>query len=381
MRIAILVSHLLGTGHLKRASLIADGIVEAGHEAVVISGGLPAPNANPARAEMIQIPPVRTDSVAFTGLIDSEGNVAGEALMRARSEAIRCALAEFRPQLFVTELFPFGRRKLADEFLAAIDEAGDALIFSSVRDILQLPKKRDRIAQANERFATLYDGAFFHGSEDIVPLEKSWPISDDLKTRVLSTGYIGEDMAPHDPAGDGTGEIVVSAGGGPVGARLFAAAMDAQRYRRDGRTWRLLVGGHDKRDRIDALKAQTPADARVIVESVRPDFRKLLARCDMAILRCGYNTALDVVATGARALFCPFEEGETEQRLRAESFAQQFGSGVVAEDGLTGDILSKAVDATFAAPPPDYSAVKLNGIEGTVQLATRLIAERFGPDA
>ena len=43
MRVLIAVTHLLGAGHLTRSAAIARAFAAAGHETMLISGGVPAP--------------------------------------------------------------------------------------------------------------------------------------------------------------------------------------------------------------------------------------------------------------------------------------------------------------------------------------------------
>jgi len=120
----------------------------------------------------------------------------------------------------------------------------------------------------------------------------------------------------------GTGKVIVAAGGGSVGDTLFDAAADA-----GDETWRLLVGGHDRNDRIARLEAR---GGDTNIEATRPDFTALLGNADLAVLQCGYNTAMDVIQSGVRALFVPFEgDGETEQLTRARAFEKSLDCGAV----------------------------------------------------
>lgn len=363
MRVAILVTHLLGTGHLKRASLIADGFAYAGHEALVISGGFPAPNAAPGLAPLIQLSPIRSDA-DFSTLYGEDGE-ATAALYGQRRLEIGEAITGFAPDMLITELFPFGRRKLAAEFEAAIEAAGPALIYASIRDILQYPRKEGRAAEAEDRFARLYHGAFVHGEPALAPLSDSWSLPEPLTQRLHYTGYI----AGGPVTGSIDGGVVVAAGGGSVGDRLFAAAAEAGEA-----DWRLLVGGHDRDARIAALKAR---GSRTLIEPTRADFRALLAGADLAILQCGYNTAMDVVQSGVRALFVPFEgAGETEQLTRARAFQARFGAGLIREADLTADALAQAAAKLRALPAPRYTGIGTDGVARTVALAEAAMAQR-----
>jgi len=337
--------------------------MRAGHDAVVISGGFPATNASPDLAKLVQLSPIRSD-VNFSKLFGEDGNEVDSALFARRQTEIDEALTGFGPDMLVTELFPFGRRKLAHEFEAAIDSAGDAQIYCSIRDILQYPRKEGRAEEAEARFAKRYRGAFIHGDAALVPLSDSWPLPDPLKPKLHYTGYITEHAPSQQPSSSttGTGEIIVAAGGGSVGDALFEAAADA-----GDATWRLLVGGHDREDRIAKLTARA---GQTTIESTRSDFAALLGNADLAILQCGYNTAMDVIQSGVRALFVPFEgEGETEQITRARAFAERFGCGLIREKDLSAARLAEEVARLRTLPKPDYQGISCDGIAQTVALA------------
>ena len=364
MRIAFLVTHLLGTGHLARTAQIADAFTAAGHEALVISGGMPAPLAAPKMSILQQVEPIRSD-IAFSALLDGSGKIAGDTLLAGRIDAITTGIHTFAPDVLVTELFPFGRRKLAPEFEAAIAAARGAMIFSSIRDILQAPRKAGRKAEAEARLARQYHGILFHGDTALVDLDESWSLPTDLRSLVKETGYIADCKNQNDDGVDGQGDILVAAGGGSVGDALFRISVEAARLM-PGFRWRLLVGGADHEARIAALGALPP---NTLAERVRPDFRALLTRCRMAVLQCGYNTAMDVAVTGARAVFCPFEGiGETEQLHRARAMADRYRCGLIREGDLTAQSLATAVDTASQTIRPDYSALRLDGASRSVRI-------------
>ena len=46
MNVLIVVTHLLGTGHLSRALTLGRAFAAAGHDVTIASGGMPAPQLN-----------------------------------------------------------------------------------------------------------------------------------------------------------------------------------------------------------------------------------------------------------------------------------------------------------------------------------------------
>lgn len=380
MRVLIVVTHLLGTGHLSRAATLAEGIAEEGHEVTILSGGSPAPHLTPPRARLIQLPPLTSDGVNYKRLLTPEGALRDEAYNQRRIDEAVAALEAVNPHMVITELFPFGRRPLAAEFEAIIEAARARtprpLVYCSIRDILEPPPKPERLVEAEERLEKYFDGILVHSEEAVMPLERSWPLKPHIKDRLIYTGYVSPPLPPYEAEGDGAGEILVTAGGGPVGGPLFEAAAQAARLAPETR-WRLLIGGAGRAERIAALEAKAgPAENRVI-EPLRPDFRAMLRRAALSVNQAGYNTMLDLAASGARSVVVPFEEGgETEQRLRAEAFAARNGYRLLLETELSPETLAQTVAVALTDPYPDSPPLDLGGAGETARILSAVLAGR-----
>ena len=223
-RVAILVTHLLGTGHLSRSLILARAFRDAGLEPQLISGGVPAGHLDVSGIDFVQLPPVRSDGASFTSLLDGAGNPVTSELMSERTRTILGALGRSSPNILITELFPFGRRILRTEFEAALAGAkameDRPLIFSSIRDILAPPSSSKKADQTEAWLAQYYDGVLVHSDASVLPLEASWPVTRQTARLLHYTGFIAAPMSQGNPAEhDGAGEILVTAGGGPVGRK------------------------------------------------------------------------------------------------------------------------------------------------------------------
>lgn len=366
MRVMIVVTHLLGTGHLSRALTIGRAFTKAGDNVRIVSGGLPVGHFDNASGQILQLPPVRSDGVDFTRLLTETGTPAGPDCMAERQRMLCDALDEFRPDVVITELFPFGRRILRSEFIALLEAARSKfprpLVLSSIRDILAPPSKQSKAEFAEQMITSFYDGVLVHSDPDVIALERSWPISEQLSKWLRYTGFV----APPQPqaSGDPTNEIIVSAGGGNVGDGVFAEACKAAALT-PLTQWRLLVGGEDSRREQFAHNA--PPNA--IIEAPRQDFRTLLARAAASVSMCGYNTALDVLQTGVPAVLVPFDDGgEVEQGLRADALASLPGICVVRQNTLDGALLARAVGEVIAAPSRVPRSNGMDGAERTVRI-------------
>jgi predicted glycosyltransferase len=374
-RVLIAVTHLLGIGHLVRARHLAGALAAAGYQVTLASGGMP--DGKPAAGyRFVQLPPVRTQGTDFRTLLDEGGAAVGPERLAARREALIDLAREIRPQVAITEHFPFGRRQLAAEFLALIETVRamrpETLVLSSIRDVLVAPRA-ERIAQTGERIATLFDAVLVHGDRDFLPLDASWPVTPALAAKLVYTGYLASGFVGRVPKDESSGDIVVSGGGSAAGLALFEAVLAAAPLLPE-RSFHLLVGGGVEAARFAALEERAPANVRV--ERARSDFPDLLAGCALSISQAGYNTVLDLVQAGRPALVAPFDEGsETEQTLRAEALAQ-IGLARRIDLAQGPRALAAAIGAALSAGPAARPAIDLDGARGTVGAIGRLLAGR-----
>src|SRR5689334_20330 len=119
----------------------------------------------------------------------------------------------------------------------------------SLRDIV-VAKDTARTAEAAALVRRHVDLVLVHGDPRLVRLEESFPATPEIADRVRYTGYVYEapdkpDLPRHADKGssDQGREVIVSAGGGAVGAALLRTALEARpltRYR--NHPWRLLAG-------------------------------------------------------------------------------------------------------------------------------------------
>lgn len=373
MKVMIVVTHLLGTGHLSRALTLGRAFHAAGDEVLIVSGGRPAPHLDRAHLGWLQLPPLASDGVDFTRLLDDQDQAVGAGYLEARLTELRRALASFAPDVLITELFPFGRRSLSEEFLTLLEASRDLrhrpVILASIRDILAPPSKPKKADRAEAIVTEFYDAVLVHSDPAATTLDRSWPVTPALAAKLRYTGYVAPPAPLPHPEGAGTGEILVSAGGGAVGDPIFHAALAAARLTPD-LTWRLLVGGQDPA-RLAALRAEAPANAKV--EPARPDFRQMLPLAAASVSMCGYNTAMDLLQAGPPAVLIPFDAGkEVEQGLRAASLATLPGITVLPAAELTPTRLVDALATVIAAGPRCDTALRFDGAARSVALAHQM---------
>jgi predicted glycosyltransferase len=303
----------------------------------------------------------------FDELVDERGALVDQRWHEARRDALLAALDAAKPDIVITETFPFGRRLLNLELHELIDAARarrpKPLIVASLRDILQRPRKADRATAMVAYARAHYDALLVHCDPSIVKLEESFAETAQLADLVRYTGYI----CAQPPAGSGPrNEILVSAGGGAAGRTLIEQALKARDYsRHKNRPWTFVTG-----PLTDGL-ASTSQNV-TIVRSL-PDFRRRLAGAAVSVSQAGYNTLVEAVASGTPTFAVPFEtDREKEQRMRAEKFAARGWIKTMNQSDLMPESLAAAIDSLVEAPPK-LASFNIKGGAGSVASLNQLL--------
>ncbi|WP_027665772.1 glycosyltransferase family protein [Rhizobium leguminosarum] len=374
-RIFFYVQHLLGIGHIARASRIANALVTDGFDVTVVTGGLPVPGFPGEGVKTVALPAVVASNAGFSGLADAEGRPAGEDFLHARRQQLLDAFHAARPDVVIIEAFPFGRRQMRFELLPlleAIDKAEPRpKLLSSVRDILQENRKAGRDAETVTLVKEHFDAVLVHGDPGFVRLEDTFPLTPEIADRLRYTGLVAAPPAP-EPAE--TFDIIASAGGGAVGAALIGAAKEAAALLSADLRW-LLVAGPNLPEADFAALAEDAA-ANVTLVRFRKDFPSLLRGAKVSISQAGYNTVGDLLRTECWAILIPFVAGgETEQTVRAERLQALGLADILPENGLTAGHVKKAVEKALAAQPRGPVLLDLDGAEKTAGIIRSMIAE------
>ena len=233
-RVLFYVQHLLGIGHLVRAGRVAAALSERFEVLLVVGGDLPA-GLLPDNVSLFALPPVKAGPSGFSALIHPDGRPFTAEDKAERRDLLLGCFDEFFPEVVLIEAFPFGRRAMRFELLPLLERAAAAaqrpLVACSVRDILQ-DARPERRAETVALIRRHFDLVLVHGDPRLVHLSDSFPEASQFAEMIGYTGMVGprHDGLLHgvDHEGDERFDVVVSVGGGAVGARLVAAALAAR---------------------------------------------------------------------------------------------------------------------------------------------------------
>jgi predicted glycosyltransferase len=350
----IYVQHLLGIGHLRRALFLAHALAEKGFEVDLVSGGMPVSNLKLGNVKLHQLPPLSSLDSSFSRLLDESGKPISDDYRRQRSNRLLDLFDLVSPDAVITETYPFGRRMMRFELLPLLNairqRSKPPLLIASIRDILQPKTKANREQEIIELVDLYYDRILVHGDESMATLADTFSLASELVPKTFYTGYICEPASDITADNTGKNEVLVSGGGGVVSLQLLATAIEARSLSRlDHKTWRLLAGFNIDENSFNKLRDQ--AGNGIVVERNRSDFQALLKRCTVSVSQAGYNTTMDILKSGARAVMVPFADaGELEQTIRAK-LLQQHGRVIALEENkLTASSLAQAINLASEMP-------------------------------
>jgi predicted glycosyltransferase len=364
------VQHLLGVGHLVRASRIADALSEGGHSVTMAMGGVPIPGFPHPAIPTVALPPLKA-SPGFAGLIDMEGKPADEAIKTRRRNELLAAFDRSGAGGLLIEAFPFGRRQMRFELLPLLEKAKKRLrpplIACSVRDILQGDRKPDRVEESAKLVEDYFDLVLVHGDPSFVSLSESFPLADRLADKIAYTGLVA---APPSSSPSEGFDVIVSAGGGAAGADLIRCSLEAAATLSPALRWLILTGPNFPE--TDLRRLQEGAAANLQIMAFRPDFGNLLAAAGLSVSQAGYNTVCDILRANCRALLIPFSKrGESEQTMRSMKLKKLGLADVLSEEHLNPEDLAQAIKASLGRGRPRPHGLNLEGARGTREILRR----------
>lgn len=378
MTIVLYCQYVLGMGHLFRSVELARAL--SGHHVVLVAGGQEVALDLPGHVELVRLPALFMDE-HFTTLIPGVTGRSVEAIRRQRREALAALFERARPEMFIVELYPFGRSAFGFELeplLTAIrgNAYGRVRTVCSIRDVLV--EKRDarvyeaRVVDALNRW---FDLLLIHSDERLLPLDDTFSRMGDIRVPKVYTGFVaprpdpekGRELRRDLGLEPGQKLVVASSGGGRTGYRLLKSVLTACRQLQGRRGVRLALftGPFMADGEFNDLQAM--AGKGLVVQRFTPRFLEYLSAADLSISLAGYNTCMNLLVTGVPALVLPYAR-QREQPLRVERLKPCLPLTVLSNDDLEPERLAAAIENGLQlqprlGPPP----VNLDGAARTAR--------------
>ncbi len=379
---------VLGIGHYIRSR----AIVRALHDFDVcfVNGGEIVRGLEmPPEVEVVNLPALKSDA-EFQQLQLSEDELNLDEVKAQRKQQLLAVYARVKPNVVVIELFPFGRRKFDFELLPLLEAIqSPTKVVCSLRDILVSKRQQEQFEEeACALMNRYFDLLLIHSDPNFQKLEETFPRVSDLMCEVRYTGFVAQVRAVRyggreRPVSFTAGQpqdsrsltlpvlyplLLVSIGGGRVGHELIDCAIAASELLTTPHRLHIVTGPHCP-DEVFARLQQRIAPTMTI-ERFTPDFPALLQQADLSVSLAGYNTCMDILVAGTRAILYPFTgNNNQEQTMRARKLEQLGRVRLIQQ--LDPARLAEAITQSLQASVPTIT-LELNGAPETARILAAL---------
>lgn len=371
-RLMFYCQHVLGMGHFIRSAEIVRGLTD--FEVTFLNGGEIVPGFDlPARVEVVNLPPIKSDE-EFRAL-QAVGDESLEEIKAVRAQRLLAEYERLQPDVLVIELFPFGRLKFAFELMPLLERCkadGRTKVVCSLRDILVAKRKQQEFeAQACRTVNEFFDLVLVHSDPRFHRLEETFSSAALIQRPVAYTGFVAQTAQASGLVDDFlSGEepkILVSIGGGRVGSELIDCAIDASPLLAEVLPHRMLIfgGPYLPEAQFERLQGKLAGQQNIKLARYTTNFLAHLKQADLSVSMAGYNTCMNWLAAGVRAVVCPFVgAGNQEQTLRANKLRELGLVSLITGSELNPAKLAEKMAQAFGKAKP-AAALDLNGVEKT----------------
>jgi predicted glycosyltransferase len=353
MNIIFYCQYVWGMGHLVRSLEFARALAD--HDVTLIAGGQQVDIDLPDHVRLVRLPVLYMNE-QFTRLIPGDPDLSVDEVQHKRQKIIYSLFDEKKPDLFIVELYPFGRSIFGAELEPLLqhireDKFGNVKVVCSLRDILV--EKKDPAAYEKRVIQKLnrhFDILLIHSDPGLQRLDETFSRAVDIKITQKYTGFITQQA---DPAAGlklrqelsvppGEKLLVASAGGGRSGYKLINAVLDAFELVREQIPARLEVfcGPFMDQEEYEMLAARSAPGRRVRRYTKR--FVDYLSAADLSVSLAGYNTCMNLLVTKVPALVFPYAR-QQEQPMRAEKIKKYLPMAVLDETDMQPDRLCRHI--------------------------------------
>lgn len=385
-RTVLLYSHdTYGLGHLRRNSAIAQALVNADPSVrVCLITGSPLADQVPMPAvELLRIPSAVKVGAESYRAADSRSSA---GLFAERAGTIASALLRIRPDVFLVDHSPLG---MMGELRLALELGHDGLsrtrFVLGLRDVLDSPAvvRRTWLEQGVYRALHLfYDQILVYGCRDLFDVTERYSLTPSLKRRTVFTGYVakpeglegrsqGQPCWP--PARDGRIRILVMAGGGGDGDRLFESFIESWPQLAHRAHAIIVVGPFLEEGLHRSLAERAARLPGLRLVRFTTNMLSLIEGSDLVVTMGGYNSVVETLAARRPMVIAPRVEPRREQVIRAETLEALGLARVVRLDLGGSGSLGTGIERQLAAGPPPERAWRAVDLGGAERVAEHLL--------
>ncbi|MEO0842075.1 MAG: glycosyltransferase [Cyanobacteria bacterium J06643_5] len=382
--------HILGMGHLVRSMEIVRGLM-SDFQVCFLNGGQIIKEFNiPDGIEVVNLPAIKTDA-EFKQLMPVDSNLSLAEIQEIRKNKLLQVADEFKPDVLMVELFPFGRGKFSFELIPLLEKLQASekpvKIVSSLRDIVVTKTNQEKYENKVCRLMNQYfDMLLIHGDKNFVPLDESFSRVKDIQSQTKYTGYVVQKpkLNPElteeykNIIGSEKPLILVSVGGGRFGHELIDCVIASAEIleQKIPHQIQIFTGPFAPEEKVQAWQKLAENKSNLRVNRYTRNLLSYMQKADLSISMSGYNTTLNVMTTGVRAMILPFKgNNDQEQRIRAGKLDSLGVVKMLDESDLQSEIFAQKV-IDYLATEPNKVSFDANGVENTAALIKNLVLEK-----
>lgn len=385
-KIMFYCQHVSGMGHFIRSMEIVRGLKD--FDVCFLSGGEVAWDFElPPSVEMVNLPPIRFDE-DFKDIQSVDNLLNLNEVKEVRKERLLCEFERVRPDIIIFELFPFGRRKFTFELVPLLDRVlssgRSTKVVCSLRDILVSKRDQTRYEeQVCDLMNQYFDLLLIHSDPSFQRLEDTFSRVKDIKCEIRYTGFVVqrpqqnhislEEDTPHIPAGEPF--ILVSIGGGRIGYKLLECAIESSHIVEETMPHRMLIftGPYMPDELLLKLQCMVEKTPNIKIHRYTPQFLSYMEKAALSISLAGYNTCMNIITTGVKALILPLTGiNKEEQTIRADKLEKLGIVATISPQELHPDCLAEKIIRCLKTEPIS-SNLDVNGVNNTAFFLTDLL--------
>lgn len=381
MRVTYYCQHVLGIGHLHRSLEICKAIAGEHHVTLILGG--PKADIDTGAIEVLHLPGLKMDQNFQNMVPCSEGRIL-EDVKTERKKLILSHFISYQPDVFITELYPFGRKAFRfelDPVLSGIREGSLApcRCYCSVRDILvEKESGREKFEQrAVDTLNGYFSGVLIHSDPSVITLDTTFSRIAEITIPISYTGFVSSSLPSQKNAGirrrlgltKDTQLIVASIGGGNVGGELLLAVIKAFKLLAAEKKIHLqlfcgLYCGHELYKELLSHSSEN-----ISVDTFSDNFPEWLEISDLSISMGGYNSCMNVLKSGIPALIYPFGQNR-EQEMRILALEKMSGIRLISREELHHEVLKEKIKSMLNSQRTSTD-INLDGARQTLQQLNR----------
>lgn len=371
------------------------------HEVYFIDGGREVRSIDIPSVTTIRLPALFKD-LESQRIVCEDRKFSLRKAQEKRKQILLETIAQIQPDFFVIELFPFARSRLYKELVPAIQKAKainpEVKVICSVREIIkkapgkELSTKRPPHPETSffrskmvwylspfwgkdekeKRLARLYyervvptlndyfDYVLVHGDPRLFQLESFFPWIESIEIPIEYTGYVSEKLGSPDNNTQKTIDkqgpyVLVSVGGGILGWDMITTAVQAWKILCENgyvQNMKMVIfaGVFMKDAEYNAIKEMCTEDFFYLSKFTN-NFIQWMQSAELSISQAGYNTCMNVLETGVRAILVPIPRYvDIDQNIRAQKLADLGVVDTICSESLNSENLITAMTNRLKRP-------------------------------